>query len=252
MDVPKVEVLGLEVSRLTPERALALVEELADAPGPATIAFANAHTLNLACDDPGYLAVLRRFSAVFNDGTGMAIAARLKRSPFPANLNGSDFSPRILELCARRGWSVYLLGSKPGVAERAAERLKAQIPGLEIAGCHHGFLAPDENEAVARRVRESGAEVVFVAMGNPLQELWLDRHLAATGARLGVGVGAFLDFAAGEVPRAPAWMNRWGIEWIYRLWHEPRRLWRRYLLGIPLFLWRVSRALLAGRRARPR
>lgn len=250
MDAPKVEVLGLAITRATPERALRLVEELADAPRPASVAFANAHTLNLACSDPSYLEVLRRCSVVFNDGSGLAIAGRLKRAPFPANLNGSDLSPKILELCARRGWSVFLLGSKPGVAERAAARLQAQIAGLEIAGCHHGFLGPGEDEAVARRVRTSGADVVFVAMGNPLQELWLDRHLAATGARLGVGVGAFLDFASGTVPRAPAWMNRWGVEWIYRLWHEPRRLWRRYLLGIPLFLWRVTREILGCRGAR--
>lgn len=250
MDVAKVEVLGLKVTRATPERALLLVEELADAPGPATVAFANAHTLNLACSDPSYLEVLRRCSVVFNDGSGLAIAGRLKRAPFPANLNGSDFSPKILELCARRGWSVFLLGSKPGVAERAAQRLKARIPGLEIAGSHHGFFAPEESEAVVRRIREAGAQVVFVAMGNPLQEQWLDRHLAGTGARLGIGVGAFLDFSAGVVPRAPAWMNRWGVEWIYRLWHEPRRLWKRYLLGVPLFLWRVTGEICWRRGAR--
>jgi N-acetylglucosaminyldiphosphoundecaprenol N-acetyl-beta-D-mannosaminyltransferase len=89
----------------------------------------------------------------------------------------------------------------------------------------------------------------MTAMGNPLQEKWLAEHLPATGARLGVGVGAFFDFAAGEVARAPAWMNKWGVEWMFRLAQEPRRLWRRYVVGNPLFLARALKARLAGRRS---
>ncbi len=125
------------------------------------------------------------------------------------------------------------------MAARAATELRERIQGLQVAGTHTGYFPPEDSAAVAEHIRATGARALMVAMGNPLQEMWLDRHLEATGARIGIGVGAFFDFAAGEVPRAPAWMNRFGVEWVYRLWQEPRRMWRRYVLGNPLFLARV-------------
>jgi exopolysaccharide biosynthesis WecB/TagA/CpsF family protein len=186
---------------------------------------------------------------VLNDGAGLDIAGRLFGKPFPENLNGSDFNPAILEEAAARGWPVFFLGAKPGVADEAARRLSARIPGLTVVGARDGYFGPEESDEVAREVAATGAGVLMVAMGNPLQETWLSSHLEATGARLGVGVGAFFDFSAGVVPRAPAWMNRLWLEWLYRLLQEPRRMWRRYVLGNPLFLLRVLRARLThGRR----
>lgn len=247
-DLPCVEILRVPVARLSAEDAIDVVERAADEHAPAFIAYVNAHTLNLAYAEPSYRDLLRtRPAVVLNDGSGLSIAGRFHGRPFPENLNGSDFNPRILELAARRGWPVYFLGAKPGVAETAAARLTRRIPGLSVAGARDGFFGPMEEDEVVADVRRSGAAVVMVAMGNPLQERWLARNLAATGARLGVGVGAFFDFAAGEVPRAPAWMNRAGIEWLHRLALEPRRLWRRYVVGNPLFLGRVLRERLLDR-----
>lgn len=231
--------LGVPVARLTAAAARQEVVRLYERDRPALVAYANAHTLNLASRDSGYREVLRGADIVLNDGAGLAIAGRIFGRPFPENLNGSDFNPQILEEAAAHGWAAFLLGAKPGVAEEAARRLCARIPGLAIAGTRDGYFAPSEAGEVARSIAETGAGVLMVAMGNPLQETWLNRHLEATGARLGVGVGAFLDFTAGVVPRAPAWMNRLGIEWAYRLAQEPRRMWRRYVLGNPLFLARV-------------
>ena len=239
-----IEILGVPVARLTATEALQRIEGLYERDKPALVAYVNAHTLNLASRDAGYRAVLDKADLVLNDGSGVALAARINGARFPENLNGSDFNPRIVELAANRGWPVYLLGSGPGVAERAAERLSALYPGLKIAGTHGGYFPPEAAGAVAEAVRETGAGLVMVAMGNPLQELWLSRYLEATGARLGVGVGAFFDFTTGQVPRAPAWMNRWGIEWVYRLAQEPARMWRRYVVGNPAFLWRVMKARL--------
>jgi exopolysaccharide biosynthesis WecB/TagA/CpsF family protein len=178
---------------------------------------------------------------VLNDGSGVALAARLQGLTFPENLNGSDFNLRILELAARHGWPVFLLGAHPGVAERAASRLVDRLPGLTIAGTRNGYIDADGHAAVAAEIRESGASLLLVGMGNPLQERWLDEHLAATGCSIGVAVGAFIDFSAGEVQRAPRWMSDAGIEWMYRLRQEPRRLWRRYVLGNPAFVARVVR-----------
>ncbi|HVM36354.1 MAG TPA: WecB/TagA/CpsF family glycosyltransferase [Actinomycetota bacterium] len=250
LDLPCVEILGVPIARLEPDEALAAIEEATEKDPPALVAYANAHTLNLAWTDADYRKLLQKNAAiVLNDGAGVAIAARVQRRSFPANLNGSDFNPRILELAARRGWPVYFLGARPGVAQRAAERLAGDITGLEVVGARDGYFSLDEEQQVAADVKESGAQVLMTAMGNPLQEWWLARNLSATGAGLGVGVGAFFDFAAGEVPRAPSWMNRFGIEWLHRLVLDPRRLWRRYVLGNPLFLLRVVRERVRGRGA---
>jgi exopolysaccharide biosynthesis WecB/TagA/CpsF family protein len=165
-------------------------------------------------------------------------------------LNGSDFNIRLLELAAGVGWPVFLAGAKPGVAERAAKNLRVSIPGLNIVGSADGYRSRDAS--LAKEIKRSGAVVVLVALGNPLQELWLDRWLPESGAMLGVGVGAFFDFQAGEVRRAAPVLNRFGIEWIYRLAQEPRRLWRRYVLGNPVFVLRVLKERYRpGRSSRP-
>lgn len=248
MSTPRapVEILGVPVARLDVDAALDEIERLYDEPGPQLAVYVNAHTLNLASVDGAYRDLLCRAGVVLGDGAGVMLAARMRGMPLPANLNGSDFNPLILQRAAARGWPAYLLGGRPGVADRAARRWKDAFPGLEIAGTADGFFPPDRSVDVAASIRSAGAGLVMAAMGNPLQERWLDEHLAATGAQLGVGVGAFFDFSAGVVPRAPAWMNRAGIEWVYRLYQEPRRMWRRYVLGNPLFLLRVAKERFSG------
>ena len=233
---PTIEILRVPLARLTPEAALAEVERLYEAPEPAFIAHANAHTLNLAHEDPEFRGVLRRADLVLNDGKGVMLAARIHRDRFPADLNGNFFTPLVLDKAARKGWRVFFLGAAPGVAERAAEMLRDKHPGLTVAGTLDGYFESDE--AAIGAIKESGADVLLVGMGNPLQERWIDRCLDRTGARVAIGVGAFFDFVTGEVPRAPHWMNRYGLEWVHRLLQEPKRMWRRYLVGNPKFVWR--------------
>ena len=239
--LPHLEILGVPVVRATAAEAIAEIERLTDLHPPLLIAYVNAHTLNLGATDDSYRALLKSADVVLNDGIGVSIAARMQGASFPENLNGSDFNPVILALAARRGWTAYLLGAAPGVAREASRRLQADIPGLEVVGTRDGYFSRDDDEAVASEIKQLGADVVMVAMGNPLQERWLESNLAATGARLGVGVGAFFDFTAGTAKRAPAWMNRAGIEWLWRLAQEPKRLFRRYVVGNPVFLGRALR-----------
>jgi exopolysaccharide biosynthesis WecB/TagA/CpsF family protein len=242
-----VEILGVPIARLDADAALGEIERLYEKPGPQLVVYVNAHTLNLAHADPSYRELIRGAGIVLGDGAGVMIAARMHGAPLPENLNGSDFNPKILQRAAERGWPAYLLGGRPGVADRAAARWKDAFPRLEVTGTRDGYFESHETPEVVESIARSGAGVVMVAMGNPLQERWLQENLAATGARLGVGVGAFFDFSAGEVRRAPAWMNRAGIEWVYRLYQEPRRMWRRYVVGNPLFLLRVAKERLSGR-----
>jgi exopolysaccharide biosynthesis WecB/TagA/CpsF family protein len=250
--VPTVDILGIPVAQLRRSEAVTTVERLVERPEPALVAFANAHTLNVAYADARFAAVLRKADLVLNDGVGLALAARMSSQRFPENLNGSDFSPAVLDLAARRGWSVYLLGARPGVVEQAAEVLATRHPGLRIAGMHHGLFAVEEELSVVESIRQSGADICMVGMGNPLQELFLARYLRLSGVRLGIGVGAFFDFTAEVVPRAPKWANAMGVEWVYRLVQEPKRLWKRYVVGNPLFLARAAgRAQGARRSTRP-
>jgi exopolysaccharide biosynthesis WecB/TagA/CpsF family protein len=238
--VPTLPILGIPISRLTGEQALDVIDDWAADNTCQTLAYVNAHTLNLAVHVDALQRSLRRSRLVLNDGVGLSLAARMRGERFPENLNGSDFTVRLLQLAASRGWGVFFLGGEPGVAEVAACRLEERVAGLRVVGVCHGFT--DESDKVlAQRVRDAGATLLVVALGNPLQEIWLDRNLEATGALVGIGVGAFLDFTAGRVRRAPRWMNALGMEWCFRLLQEPRRLWRRYIVGNPVFLLRAWR-----------
>ena len=238
-DIPSVAVLGVPIAALTTADARAEIEAQHAAVDPAWVAFANAHALNLTTVDTGFRDILRRADLVLNDGSGVAVAARLQGRRFPDNLNGTDLLPMVLDIAAERGWRVYLLGARPGIAARARERLVARFPGLDIVEVRDGYFDAADERAIVDAIRRANVDLLIVGMGNPLQERWLDEYAAATGARLSIAVGAFLDFAAGAVPRAPRWMSRAGLEWMYRLKLEPRRMWRRYVLGNPLFLWRV-------------
>ncbi len=242
----RIPVLGVEVDKLTREQVLREVERCFGE-RRLMLAYVNAHTLNLAAHDYALREALGASDLVMNDGIGLNLAARMRGERFPENLNGSDFTMLLLQLAARRGWETFLLGGKPGVAETAARRLTERIEGLRIVGTRHGFTN-ESDELLAQRIRDSGAKLLIVALGSPLQEVWLSCNLASTGALVGVGVGAFLDFSAGQFRRAPRWMNLIGIEWCFRLVQEPRRLWRRYIVGNPLFLMRAWRDRHSGGR----
>ncbi|HYI45532.1 MAG TPA: WecB/TagA/CpsF family glycosyltransferase [Actinomycetota bacterium] len=237
-----IHILGVPLARLNRRDALDEMARLYERDDPALVAYANAHTLNLATADPAYKELLLNADLVLNDGSGVSLAAWIQSSRFPENLNGSDLNPLIVELAAQRGWPVFFLGGRAGVADRAAGILKDRNPALKVAGTASGYF--EDPQHIAKQVREAGTGLLMVAMGNPVQEVFLRDHLASTGARLGIGVGAFFDFTAGVVPRAPAWMNKAGIEWIYRLAQEPRRMWRRYVVGNPVFLWRAMKERL--------
>jgi len=214
---------------------------------PAIVAFANAHTLNVASMDTRFRAVLQK-SIVFDDGIGINIASVLLFGvPFPENIDGTDFIPAYLTNTVNR-YRIFLLGARPGVAERAAKRLLQCNSGHTVVGCRHGYFPHGDTAEIVECIKTSGADILLVAMGNPRQELWLMDNLPATGCRLGLGVGALFDFLAGGIPRAPAWIRSARLEWAFRLSREPRRLWRRYLTGIPMFMARVMGQWWSGAR----
>lgn len=241
-DFPTIEILGIPFARLTADDALAQIEALYEREEPAFVAHANVHTINLALADPEYRETLRSADMVLNDGKGVMLGARLLGEPFHQDLNGNFFTPLVVERAAARGWTVFLLGAKPGVPERLATILRERHPGLEIVGTRDGYFTSAEEPSIVAAIKDTGTGLLLVGMGNPHQERFLHRRLRDTGARLGIGVGAYFDFQTGTVPRAPRWMNEHGLEWVYRLAQEPKRMWKRYLVGNPAFVLRVLRS----------
>ena len=245
----RVWVLGVRVDRLSVEGLHAEVARLARRRG-GIVLNVNAHCLNLCHGDEE----LRRFFAgadvVFCDGAGVRLAARMLGGSLPERITYADWLPRLAALAEERGLSLFFLGARPGVAAEAARRLRESHPGLKIAGVRHGFFdhgaGSPENGAVVAEINAARPDVLLVGLGMPLQERWLmENH-----HRLDVGValtgGAVFDYASGRLRRGPRVLTENGFEWLARLLVEPRRLWRRYLLGNPLFLARVLAQRLRG------
>jgi alpha-1,3-mannosyltransferase len=237
----KRRILGVDIAVLKRSDASSLMQSALAAGAKLKVAFANAHTLNLAAADPGYRAILRDF-LVCNDGIGLDLASWMKFGRFfPENLNGTDFVPFFLSSTSE-SLRLYLVGSSNAVAKRAAERFAELWPWHTIVGWRNGFFRDGARaDDVCQAIRDAKPDVVLVGMGNPLQELWIARNAEVTGAKLHFGVGALFDFTAGQVSRAPATVRHLRCEWAYRLAQEPRRLARRYLVGNPHFLVRAYR-----------
>ncbi len=205
----------------------------------ALLAFVNPDCLNIAYTHDRYRAVLQQAARVLPDGIGVKIGCRMRGVGLAANVNGTDLFPRLCERAARDGFSLFLLGARPGIAELVAENMQARYPGLMIAGIQHGYFGTDEEDAIIARINASGAGVLLVAFGVPRQELWLAEHHDVLTPPVRMGVGGLFDFYSGRIPRAPLWLREIGLEWVWRLIQEPGRMWRRYILGNPLFLYRV-------------
>ncbi len=230
--------MGVPVHALSMAETLGCVESWFDAAQrPRWIVTLNPEMLMRARVDAAFWQALQRTDLNVPDGIGLVWAARRRGVPVPERVPGVELCEALCARAAQRGWRPFFLGAAPGVAEKAAAVLQARYLGLDVAGCYAGSPALDEEDAITARVRDSGADLLFVAYGSPAQELWLARNLARTDARLGMGVGGAFDFIAGVTPRAPVWMCRMGLEWLHRLLMQPWR-WKRQRV-LPLFVWLV-------------
>lgn len=250
-------VLGVDVDGWTPEALIqAMVASAAGSLPPEenplrTVLYANPHVLNLAWRNAALRIQLREASTVYCDGTGVALAARLLGKPLPPRLTAADWIHDLCREAAHRDVSLFLVGGEPGVAEQAARHLTGLTPGLQISGTHHGFLDDDLSASVIAQSNAAGTGLMVVGMGSPTQELWIARHRDRIQAPVVWAVGALMDFVAGRQPRAPEWMRRMHLEWLWRLGTDPVRLAGRYVVGNPVFLARVVGRAVLGRWAGP-
>ena len=212
------------------------------------VMYANAHVLNQSAGNRALRGALESADRVYCDGYGVRLAATALERPVPHRMTGADWIWGLAALCAQTTDSVYLLGSEPGVARRAADRLTTTYPGLDVAGTHHGYFEPGSahDDRVVEDINARRPSIVLVGMGTPKQELWVQRNAARLDVDVLWTVGALFDVVSGKVPRAPGWLADNGFEWIFRLAIEPGRMWRRYLLGNPVFIRRVHRARARG------
>lgn len=211
-----------------------------------TVLYANAHVLNHAEREPGLLQAWQNADLVYADGVSVVWAAGLLYGRRLEKMTGADWIGRLAALSASLGRRWFLLGGAPGSAELAGLRLLEAYPGLQIVGTYYGYFRDDETPTVLDRIETARPDLLFVGLGTPRQELWLSRHRAAIETPLCWTVGALFDYLSGAERRVPAWMNRSSLEWLFRLWVNPRGKWRRYLLGNPRFVGRVLAQKLAG------
>lgn len=249
---PAVDVLGLKVQSHTPLELNAIIGRIVRTGGHAIVPNVNVHFANLAWRRPWLREFFNSAPVNFCDGDGIRLGARLLGCRIAQRITYGDWLYSLAAYCRDEGIRLYFLGGRPGVATAAAHRLMELFPGLAITGTGHGYFAKEahdpENAAVVREVNRCRPDVLLVAFGMPLQEQWLRENWHGIDARVGLTGGAALDYVSGQARRPPAWLRRLGCEWLGRLLIEPRRLWKRYLIGNPLFLARVLRQRLRPRR----
>jgi len=247
----RVDVLGVQIDPVTMAEATRIFGQMIEARRPHLVFNINVDIYMQARRDTELAAILRAADLVLVDGTPMMWAACLLGTPLPERISGSDFLPQFCRGAAESGYRLFFLGAGPGVARHATQTLNALYPGLNVVGTYSppfGFEHDDrENQRVIEQVRRASPDVLFVAFGVPKEQKWLHRFRDDLNVPVSMGVGSSFDYLAGRLKRAPRWMQILGLEWSYRLAQEPGRLWRRYLLNDPPFVYHLICHLLQRR-----
>jgi N-acetylglucosaminyldiphosphoundecaprenol N-acetyl-beta-D-mannosaminyltransferase len=242
----EVRILGVKVDSLSVDELDAALERLVRREERSLVLHVNVHCLNLSQRDAWLRDFLNSASVVFCDGAGVMLGARILGKRIRKRIPITEWIWQLAELAEAQGFTLFLLGARPGIAERAAAKIKQRFAFLQIVGMHHGYFDPTpggfENEKVITMINDARPDVLVVGLGMPLQERWLMENWKRLDVKVALTGGAILDRVAGQLRRGPRWMTDNGLEWLSRLAIEPRRLWKRYLIGNPVFLLRVLRA----------
>ena len=247
-DKKSVIILGVPVWRGSLKELVADIDSAAQSNGKSIFDYANIHALNLAYADSRLREFYKECESVFCDGVGVKWAADFLGRSINERFTPPDWIDLLADQCVAKERSLFFLGGKPGVADKARSNLADRHSGLRIAGTHHGYFDKNPeslgNQQVVNLINRCNPDILLIEFGIPMQELWLSENTDRLSAPVFLAVGAMFDYLAGDVPRGPRWMTDSGLEWLSRLIIEPRRLWRRYIIGIPQFCIRILRQKL--------
>lgn len=252
---PPLVILGVPFDNVTSDQAVAIIEDMVNSKKPHYLATANVDFTVQALKDPELRHILLEAHMVVCDGMPLVWASKWLGNPLPERVAGSDLVPLLLGLAEQHGWRVFFLGGTPAVLEKAMENIRLRHPGLQLAGALSPPFKPlqeMDHQGLCATIRAAKPDLLFVSFGCPKQEKWIAMNYGNAGVPVNVGVGATIDFLAGSVKRAPVWMQRCGIEWIFRMLQEPRRLMRRYGVDLWIFGRAILRQLWLLRRRRRR
>jgi N-acetylglucosaminyldiphosphoundecaprenol N-acetyl-beta-D-mannosaminyltransferase len=245
----KIPFINCSVDALTMEETVALINSMIGAGGSYVHACVNAGKIVEMSRDERLMSAINAANLVSADGQSIVWGASLLGHHLPERVAGIDLMVRLLREAEGKGYSIYLLGAQAEVLQDLAKVLQRSYPCLKIAGFHHGYFSATEETVLIEDIKNSHPDILFLGMSSPAKELWLEKNRQRLAVPFAMGVGGSFDVLAGRHRRAPAWAQRAGLEWAFRLVQEPRRMWRRYLLGNAVFLWMLGRALLARTRS---
>lgn len=237
MTVERLNIMGAHVHRVTLEEALNIFQEYLSEDICKLIVTPNSEIVMNASKDKELMEIINTADLVIPDGIGLMYASKVMRQPLKERVTGIDFLEGTLNLLNSMGKSIYLLGSKPGVAEKAAENMKKKYPNMQIAGTHHGYFKEADEKDIVDKINAATPDFLCVALGAPKQEKFINKYKYMLKTKSAIGVGGSLDVWSGELKRAPKFYRENGLEWLYRLIQQPSRYKRMAVL--PLFMLRV-------------
>jgi N-acetylglucosaminyldiphosphoundecaprenol N-acetyl-beta-D-mannosaminyltransferase len=246
----RIDVLGVQVDVVGAPELEETIAACVRGRKKAVIAYANVHAVNLAGMDGRFLKFLNSAFVTYCDGQGVRLGARILGKQVPPSTVLTRWVWRLMEFCQQNGFSVFLLGGNTDASAMAGRTLRERFPTLNIAGIHHGFFGKQgrDSQIVVEEINRTHPDLLFVGFGMPDQEFWIEENLHQLQAHVILPAGSMIDFVAGSKRAAPEWIARLGMEWFYRLLQEPARLWKRYVIGNPLFVMRTIVARLGGRK----
>ncbi|MFQ3599564.1 MAG: WecB/TagA/CpsF family glycosyltransferase [Chloroherpetonaceae bacterium] len=235
----RLEVMGVKIDNLSMEETLRLIEEKILEGTPVQHVVVNAAKVVEANKNPELKAIIESCEIINVDGQAVVWASRILGKPLKERVAGIDLMQALVERASQKKWGVYFFGAKQEVLDKVIARYQREFPTLRIAGVRNGYYKPEEEMTIAHEIAQSGAQILFVAISSPKKEIFLNKYLNIMNVPFVMGVGGSFDVVAGLTKRAPLWIQKLGLEWLFRFLQEPRRMWRRYIIGNAEFIWLV-------------
>ncbi len=240
----RVELFGSWIDPLAMEETLACVENIIEQQTITQHVVVNVAKLVNMQKDLNLRNIVNSCGIINADGQGVVWAARCLGLNIPERVAGIDLMLNLVKLASKKGYKIYLLGAKEDILKRVVTVFKEEFPNIKIVGHRNGYFSQKEEKKITSDIKTSEADILFVAMGSPQKELFLNKYINDMSVPFVMGVGGSFDVVAGKTSRAPVWMQKIGLEWFFRLLCEPKRMWKRYLVTNTIFFWMIIKALI--------